>query len=214
MSRLKAMLGVFCVAALCMAVMGVGNASATTMLQSGGTAAEGTIKDVTNGASTLSATVAGVEFEISCAKQSGSGTSANTESGGNMFVVGSATTVNYEECATVKPAGGVCTVPATITTNLLKSKTEAGTTKQKYEPESGTTFVTFTVAGTSCPAALKGSKSVTGTATSEVTNEAGGVQSFTATSGSALKYAGQAASFISSNKFATEGGAQVFPKQP
>lgn len=172
------------------------------------------LNDVSEGASTLAATVAGVEFEIRCAKQSGSGTAVNEEVAGAMIIRGTDTTVNYEECETTKPAGNVCTVPTTITTNELKSATVSATTQQKYEPSSGSTFVTFTIGGTSCPAALKGSKSVTGSATAEVTNEESGVQEFTATSGSALKYAGQVATFISKNKFATPGGAQVFPRTP
>jgi hypothetical protein len=157
----------------------------------------------------------GVHFEIKCTSQSGTGMSANVEpSAGVMHIKGSAITVTYEGCtAFTEGVEGVCTVATNLTTNSLKSTTVSGTMSQKYEPTSGTTFFTILVGGASCPVALKGNKSFTGQLTAGI-NEATGVQEFTETSGSALKFGGQTAKFISNNKFCTEDGTQVFPRTP
>lgn len=105
-------------------------------------------------------------------------------------------------------------MPEEFTTNSLKGETVEGTMKQKYVPTEGTTIATFTVSGgAECPAALKGSKSLTGSITSEL-NEATGEQEFTATSGSELKYAGQTATYTAKEKFETENKASVVTRTP
>lgn len=235
MSRIKVMIGVLSAAALVVCALGASSASALTMEECNAPAgpetgvacnggfwkgATGAIR-ATGGESTLFSTVGGVEFEIVCKKLTGTGTSENVESGGQMHIKGTNIVVSYEECAVTKPAGGKCTVPSTITTNNLKATTVSGTMGQKYEPTEGSTFVSIAVGGAECPVALKGTKNVTGTATatSNAAQEEAGEQVFNIVSGEPefgeLKYAGQNATFKSSNTFETANNTiRVFPRTP
>lgn len=138
---------------------------------------------------------------------SGNGEVENATVGEHMLIVGNAITASFEGCAVVKPVS--CSVPATITTRSMKSEIVTTTDKQKYVPTEGTTFVTFSVGGgAECSAALKGSKSVTGSATA-VDNEATGEQEFTSTSGSELKFAGQNATVTGKSTFDTQDGTPL-----
>jgi len=149
------------------------------------------------GVSTLQATVAGVKFGISCTGQSGSAKAENTA--GNQ-IIGKEITVSYEGCTVTEPSGKGCTVPTTITTNKLKSETKE--MSSIYKPESGETFVVIKVSGCSVEA-LNGEKPVTGSATSLVTEAEPLTQEFSASSGSALKFGGQTATFINKTKLHT-----------
>jgi hypothetical protein len=166
------------------------------------------------GVSTLAATVAGVKFKISCTGESGTAELENTGSGTSSQVLGSAIVVNYEGCTVVEPKEKGCKVPSTITTNSLKAETPKETMKTVYTPTTGETFVTIVVSGCSSEA-LNGSKPVTGSATSLVPEGVmGELQEFTSTSGSALKFGGQAATFISANKLCTNNGTPIYLETP
>jgi hypothetical protein len=227
MTRIKASLGLLVASALCLAAFGAANASAAnvelhTCEKNSGTEAqrysdsgctttqagtgEYTWKKVTTKtateavegtASSLAATVGGIKFKISCTGLNGTGEAEN--SGG--AIVGSGITVNYTGCEVTEPAAKGCTVSSTLSTETLKSSSNLMTIK--YEP-TGTKFITIAVSGCSS-AVLNGNKEVTGSAVAEVP-EMGKTQSFTATSGSALKYAGQTATFISANGLKMTGG--------
>lgn len=140
----------------------------------------------------LSATVGGVAFQITCeGLESVGGTITNTEpKAGEMVGTGTGKS-KFTKCKATKPAGNVCTVAETLETVELSSKTvEMGI---KYTPKEGETFITITVGGASCPAALKGEKAVKGSAESATFDMV--TQEFTAASGSALTFGGQAATF-------------------
>jgi hypothetical protein len=150
--------------------------------------------------STLEATVGGIKFKITCSGLNGVGDAEN--SGGK--IVGSAIAVNYTGCSVTEPAGKGCTVASTLKTNTLISDSNLMTIK--YEPIE-TKFITIEVSGCSSMV-LNGNKDVTGNAVAEVP-EMGKTQSFTASSGSALKYAGQTAKFKSANGLKMVGGAAL-----
>jgi hypothetical protein len=142
---------------------------------------------------TLSATIAGVKFKIACTGGSGSGTATNTESGGSMKVIGSNGHVRFEGCTVTEPSGKGCTVPSTIETNTVKSQTSE--MKDVIVPATGESFVTIPLSGCSAEA-LNGEKVISGSASG--TNSGGSTTEFTSTSGSALKFGGQAATLIGS----------------
>jgi hypothetical protein len=231
MTRIKASLGLLVASALCLAAFGAATASAAnlelhTCESNAGTAAQRysdagctntqagtgeftwmkvTTKTATEAIegteSTLAATVAGIKFKIACSDVDGTGEAEN--SGGK--IVGSAILVTYTGCAVTEPAGKGCTVSSTLSIETLKSASSLTTIK--YEPV-GTRFITFAVSKCSS-AVLNGNKEITGSAVAKVP-EMGKTQSFTATSGSALKYAGQTATFISANGLKmAEGGAAL-----
>jgi hypothetical protein len=152
----------------------------------------GTALTFTNGGtSTLTMTIAGVKFKISCTGGSGSGSATNEEEGGTMKVRGTGGVAKFEGCSVTEPAGKGCTVPSTISTETLKSETVE--MKDVITPALGETFTTITVSGCST-SALNGSKSITGKASGINTN--GMTTEFTASSGSELKFGGQNATLI------------------
>jgi hypothetical protein len=151
----------------------------------------GLVKVRTTGTSkfSLKATVAGVEFKIECESVEGEGEAENTAEA----MSGSSTGESFTGCAVVKPEGKGCTVPSTIKTKALSVSTKE--MNVNYKPQEGETFVVITVSGCSV-GALNGEKPVTGTASAVVTEEEPTSAEFTATSGSALKFGGQTATFI------------------
>jgi hypothetical protein len=235
MTRIKASLGLLVACALCLAAFGAANASAANVelhtcehlvgtggikydasdcVNQGGTEqwtfkkiTAKTTTEVTAGSeSTLAATVGGIKFKIACTGITGMGDAENS----GEKIVGSAITVNYTGCSVTEPAGKGCTVSSTLSTETLKSESKEMTIK--YEPV-GSKFITIAVSGCSS-AVLNGNKEVTGSAVAEVPSP-GKVQSFTATSGSALKYAGQTATFVSANGLKmAEGGATLAALTP
>jgi hypothetical protein len=87
----------------------------------------------------------GIETEISCAKVTSHGEltnklNANTK---EHRIEGAKVTIHYTECTVVKPAQ--CVIPnSTIMVEGVKSTTEGQADNIKFEPETGTTFVTIT----------------------------------------------------------------------
>lgn len=167
---------------------------------------------------TIASTIAGVKFKVACKALSGSG---NVIDEGES-IVGTGIVQTYSSCAVTEPAEKKCQVKTgggpngTIKTNSLKSvttRTGAESYATKYTPTSGTAFVTVEVNGCTVEA-LNGSKEVTGSATavSKVGMETATKQEFTATSGSELKFGGQAATILGSSEQAHEGnGVGVGP---
>jgi hypothetical protein len=218
------MLGALLVSALCVCAFGVSNAAAVTFHQcengTGQTASEcepgvhttpivgshkikPTLTPTTGTAEThavLAATIGGIKTKITCTGLTGSGSVENVEGiEGKMSVTGKELIQEFTGCVLVEP-GQNCTVPATITTNKSKMEsidnTTTGTMQQKFTPESGEIFTGIVISGcTGGAAILNGTKNVTGTATSEVLAASPTSAEFTSTTGSALKFGGQTATF-------------------
>jgi hypothetical protein len=154
----------------------------------------------------LSTTVGGVNFVITCTGLEAMPTVTNVLTGEFMHVTdegattftGCTVTAPLKSCVVANPGG----TKGILTTVNLKSDTTA-TGSTKFEPASGTTFIEIEVSGCTV-AALNGTKSVTGTATSA--RETATTQAFTATSGSALFFGGQAATFTGKYHLATTTG--------
>jgi hypothetical protein len=145
----------------------------------------------------LASTVSGIKFKVSCTGAKGSGEFQNEEG----IAIGSGITLTLTGCSVTEPAGKECTVPAEISTASLTAKTKE--MSATFTPTTGTKFMTIKVSGCSV-AALNGEKEVTGSATASVPEM--GPLAFTATSGSALNYAAQAATFLGSFGLQNAGG--------
>lgn len=233
MTRRKSILGALTLSALCLCAFGAANAyavksiqlheckettkgtptqynsSACNVKEVGGafqtekiTTLKNSFKSTQTSAFTLAATVAGVKFKIECSTLNGTGEGENS----GEIAVGSNIVEVFSGCKVTEPAGKGCTVPEKITTNTLKSETKE--MKAIYTPASGETFVTITVSGCSVEG-LNGAKPVTGSASAVVTEETPTTAEFSATSGSALKFGGQTATFIGKAHIATSPGGQV-----
>lgn len=174
--------------------------------------ANGTATKVTGegeGNQELSATLSGVKFTIKCTGQmTTAGTGTNVEEGGVMKTKGAGIVIEYTGCTVTAPAEKGCKIKeGKIKTVALKSITvdEAGEVmKVKFEPESGTKFTTITVEGCSV-SALNGEKPVEGTASGLVSKTDAGLLEFTSTSGSALTFGGQAATYTGKTRSVMEG---------
>jgi hypothetical protein len=239
MTRGKSILGALIVCAACLCAFGAANASAANIqlhecinISNGsGTHAtkyeEGcknaipggtweTVKQIKRSKlistrtsrATLSAVLSGVEVEIQCEGEEGEGEAENTETG----VSGESFGESFSECVLTKPAGKGCTVPATIKTKALTVSTKE--MNVNYVPKEGTTFVTIPIEGATCPAALKGNKEVTGSASAVVSAAEPTSAEFTTTSGSALKFGGQTATFIFKAHSKTKEGTTVALETP
>jgi hypothetical protein len=156
----------------------------------------------------LSTTVGGVNFVITCTSLEAMPTVTNVLTGEFMHVkdegvtrfTGCTVTAPLKSCVVSNPApGGTKGILETV--NLKSDTTATGSTK--FEPAAGTTFIEIEVSGCTV-AALNGIKNVTGTATSS--RETGITQAFTATSGSALFFGGQAATLTGKYHLATTTG--------
>ncbi len=152
---------------------------------------------------TFSVTIGGVKFAYVCEVLSSSGSFTNVE-GPPMKIVGSLTQSEYTKCKVEEPVGGGCTLPETISTKALKAAsqpmTEAETTKVRIEPESGETFMAFTVKGCT-NTALNGEKVVKGFAQAVVPEANEGTLEFSGSSGSGLTVGG--ASIVYTGKIGT-----------
>lgn len=141
---------------------------------------------------TFSVAIGGIKFAYVCEVLASSGSFTNVE-GPPMRIVGSLTQTEYTKCKVEEPVGGGCTVPETISTKALKAAsqpmTEAETTKVRVEPESGETFMAFTVKGCSMTA-LNGEKVVKGFAQAVVPEGNEGTLEFSGSSGSGLTLSG------------------------
>lgn len=169
----------------------------------------GAVKDTSGAAAnTLSSTISGVSFKVTCTGLSGSGTVAN--SGGEATF--SEQLIAFEGCSVTLPAGKGCSVPATIETVKLKASSPAESWKTTYTPESGEKIMTISISGCSI-SALNGEKSVTGSAASSTEAEAY-TQEFSATTGSALKLSGQTATLVANLKVDEPNGIPLRGGQP
>jgi hypothetical protein len=165
------------------------------------------LKSTQTSAFTLAATVAGVKFKIECSTLNGTGEGENS---GEVFVGKNIVEV-FSGCAVTEPAGKGCTVTKEITTNTLKAETKE--MNVNFTPAVSETFVTITISGCSV-GALNGEKPVTGSASAVFTEEAPNTAEFTATSGSVLKFGGQAATFIGKAHSKTAEGTTVAFETP
>ncbi len=116
--------------------------------------------------STISATITGVKFTMQCGgSSSAEGAVENPVGGGAGTASG---TIDFAGCTVSEPTGGKCSVDGGGTTSLPLSglATEAGgDPAATFSPAEKTTIATFTISGASCPWALKGNKSLTGSLT-------------------------------------------------
>jgi hypothetical protein len=239
MSRMKTALGLGLLSALCLCAFGASSASAMTAHEckqsEGGTGGitysagcttqgaggwqkvpiAGTPSVSFTGTSsfTLSATVAGVKFTITCTGQeSENATLGNSESGGEMIVSGEGIS-RFTGCSVTAPVGKGCDVPVTITTVNLTSTTAGGGALMgaKFTPKLGEEFVTIPV--TNCTVeALNGTKVVKGAAKSETKTNL--TQAFTTTSGSSLTFGGQTATFTGELHVTTTDGTPLLLETP
>lgn len=161
----------------------------------------------TTGSSTLSTIFSGVKVKIECSTLMGEGTGENTAEA----FKGSGKEV-FTGCKVVEPSGKGCVVPEPISTNPLSI--ESNGMKVNYSPPAGMPFGEITIEGATCPVFLVGRKPVTGTASGEVTEGSPTTVEFTATSGSALKFGGQAATFIANGMVRTPEGADISLETP
>ena len=152
------------------------------------------------GNAVLAATLAGVSFEIVCAQEHISGWIENSTVTGMGLSFGLA---HYLKCTIPKPAE--CKVHNElihIPTHDLLLLTASGFSDE-FRPE-GTVFAEVTIESCSV-GALNGTFTVTGFAVGVVNNNASEAE-FTNTSGSSLKFGGNAAKYTDVIKIEMEGG--------
>ncbi|HEX4306891.1 MAG TPA: hypothetical protein VHZ54_12710 [Solirubrobacterales bacterium] len=141
---------------------------------------------------TFSATIGGVKFSFVCEVLTSKGSFTNVE-GPPMKTVGTFSPAEFTKCKVEEPAGKGCVVPETISTKALKAAsqpmTEAEATKVRIEPESGETFMAFTVSGCTITA-LNGEKVVKGFAQAVVPEGNESTLEFSGSSGSSLSVGG------------------------
>lgn len=141
---------------------------------------------------TFSVVIAGVKFSFVCEVLTSKGSFTNVE-GPPMRTVGTFSPAEYNKCKVEEPAGKGCVVPETISTKALvaasQPMTEAEATKVRIEPESGETFMAFTVNSCSITA-LNGEKVVKGFAQAVVPEGNESTLEFSGSSGSSLSLSG------------------------
>lgn len=238
MNRRKSILGVLCIAVGCFCAFGVPSSSALSAHECVNGEGIGTGKVFQAGCKKLKAgggwetvkltglkqvhttltspfslptTVAGVKFKVECTTLSGEGNIENQEVEGTPRIAGGEIKLEFSGCTVTEPAGKGCKVAEPINSAELKSETSG--LKTIYGPASGETFMTMTVSGCSI-AALNGEKKVTGKAVGineEATPE---TTEFTETSGSELKFAGNAAFPFFTLHTGTKNGAVLSLELP
>jgi len=135
---------------------------------------------------TVSATVGGVKNTIQCSGPGNwaGGSVENPTGGGAGTAYGS---MVFAGCIVSQPANCVVELGGAGSKSLSGLATEVGGVPAvSFSPAEGSTIATFTIGGASCPAALKGAKSLTGGLTG--VPDSSGTYAF---SGAGLKYAGQ-----------------------
>lgn len=164
---------------------------------------------------TLSSTVVGIKFKLTCSKAAGTGEAANQTVGGVMQVTGKKAITSFTGCEVKEPVGKGCKVTEPITTLEANSVTKED--KTIFTPVNAEgKFTTITIAGCEGAAApLNGAKPVTGTASGENNPATPTTTDFTATSGSSLKLAGQVATLTGKAHGATAAdGVTISLKTP
>lgn len=130
-------------------------------------------------------TLGGVNYQATCTGLSSPNSEAEN-SGGAIAGEGS---VKLSGCSMKKPTQ--CTIPETIESVALSVTSKED--KLTFAPKTGTAFVTISVSGEKCPLALKGEKTVEGTAVATAASPT--ALEFTNESGSSLTLGGQPTQF-------------------
>ena len=147
----------------------------------------------------------GISVIITCTGATGTGKGQNELSGEVMKASGTGH-AQYTGCKITgsAKAAETCKVPETLETVELSLTTEGD--KVVIKPASGTTFITipFTdIAGKTCPAAIKGEKTVTGVARGSVASPT--AIEFTSESGNELSLGGLSAQLTVVTHMRTKG---------
>jgi len=147
MTARKTIIGLCMICAMLVSAIAASGASASsaTAVTAGGTTFTGStsITGESEGNSILKATTGGVTVELVSTALEGSGSMANSETGGVMEASGTGT-IKYLNVS----ANHSCLVngaaSSSVTTNLLHAHS-LSTTQLKFEPNSGTTFAEFSL---------------------------------------------------------------------
>lgn len=158
------------------------------------------------GNAVLNGTLAGTPVEIICGLgNSKNSTLENVLTAGIEHSLGSSS-IHYTMCSVAKPAGKGCLVQNELVLATTHSLTLKGPLVL-FSAETNNTFTTITLDGCSAEALNKGFK-VEGAA-SAIPNNANSTLEFTLTSGSALKFGGNAATFQATYKIEMLGGGEL-----
>ena len=160
-----------------------------------------------SGKAVLKGTLAGVKVTIECEEENGLGTVNNLNAMGE-----STATLHYLKCAVAAPAGQGCLVLNELvqvapTNDLLLLLTPSAGYRDDFTPAAGTAFAAILIDHCTTEA-LNGTFNVTGAAAAEVNNATSNLE-FTEKSGSALKFGGNAATYVDTIHVLTLGGQRV-----
>jgi hypothetical protein len=164
-------------------------------------------KKLTAASAVLEGTLAGVKVKIECETEKGSGEIENSSVTGTGL---SNATVHYTQCTVAAPAGQGCLVNNGLVLVTAHDALELGgptSFKDKFSPGPGLPFTTISIDGCTTTA-LNGNFNVTGTATA-LANNANSTLEFTTTSGSALKFGGNPATYVDTVLVLMAGGGTI-----
>jgi hypothetical protein len=165
-------------------------------------------KKLTAANAVLEGTLAGVTVKIECATEKGGGEIENSAVTGVGL---SSATVHYTNCVVAAPAGQNCLVfnnLVLVTAHDALSLHEGpGFYLDKFGPATGTTFTTINIDNCTTTA-LNGAFAVTGSAKALV-NNANSSLAFTTTSGSALRFGGNPATYTDAVLVLMAGGGAI-----
>jgi hypothetical protein len=153
----------------------------------------------------LHGSFAGIGYQITCTGLTSPNSELENVAGPAVKGTGS---TEFTGCTMAKPA--TCTVPATIKTVGLTQTTKED--KVIFAPTVGTEFVTFEFGGASCPAAFKGSKTLSGKMVALAASPTS--LEFTSTSGNELTFAGQPLQFTAVIHYKTADGTLIAYETP
>jgi hypothetical protein len=164
------------------------------------------LKTPSSGNAKLEGTLAGLEIEILCSQENGSGYVENSEALGMGHSLGE---LHYLSCSIKKPAGQGCLVSNSLilvkeVLNLLLLHEGSGFYLVDFSPESGTTFTSITIDGCT-NTSLNNTFKVNGTARGLVNNSNSSVN-FSSTTGSKLTLGGNPATYTDEIQFVMAGG--------
>jgi hypothetical protein len=154
----------------------------------------------------LEGTLAGVTVVVECEEEHGGGWVENSTTTKTGL---SSNPNHYLKCKVTAPSGQNCLISKELILfaahDLLTLSGEK--VRDEFLPESGTVLTTIHMDNCTTTA-LNGSFNVTGRMTAEVNNEKSYLE-FSSTSGSSLKFGGNAATFTDSDAIAMEGGGML-----
>lgn len=173
---------------------------------------ESTVKEVTPTQTTIFSLegfkLNGFVAKVSCETLSGTGKNTNiVDKGMLMQVEGKEMVLEFTQCTVKEPAGFGCLITGgKFTTKKMSSLTEtvAGVTKVKFTPESGTLIGEVSIEKCSEPK-VNGTYKVEGTLKGIVPAGTPAKLEFTSTSGSAVTFASQAATFVGTTHLVLKG---------